>query len=63
MKPFLRTIAPSGKAPAMSARGIIGALARKAHLVVSLLFLATLCAALPASAQSQLSMYVAIARA
>ena len=46
----------------MSARHIIDALKREAHLVVPLLF-ATLFAALPASAQSPLSLAEAIARA
>ena len=48
--------------PAMSARDIIEALEREAHLVVPLL-LATLFVALPASAQSPLSLSEAIARA
>ena len=46
----------------MSARDIIEALEREAHLVVPVLF-ATLCVALPASAQSPLSLSEAIARA
>ena len=46
----------------MSARDIIEALEREAHLVVPLLF-ATLFVALPASAQSPLSLSEAIARA
>jgi outer membrane protein TolC len=47
----------------MRPRGIIEALGREAHLVVPLLFLATLLVSLPASAQSPLSLSEAIARA
>ncbi len=46
----------------MSARDIVRALDRKAHLLVPVLF-ATLFVALPASAQSPLSLSEAIARA
>jgi outer membrane protein TolC len=52
----------SSKARPTSARGIIEALEREAHLVAPLL-LATLFVALPASAQSPLSLSEAIARA
>jgi hypothetical protein len=61
-KDFLHTVAPARKAPAKSARDIVKALERKAHLVVPVLF-ATLFVALPASAQSPLSLSEAIARA